>query len=506
MFTFCTAEDPRPSAGAEHLLRQQDEIIAALRAQLQQRDEIIAALRAQLQQREAVIAAQQEQNALLQEQVTRLQEQVRRLQEQLDDLNRTNKRQATPFARRKHVSQPKRPGRKKGQGRFSYRRRPAPTAVRETKIEPLVCCPACGGPVSARKKHEQYVVDIPPVEPVITRYVTESGYCAHCRQRVRSRHPEQTSAATGAAGVVIGPRAKALAADLKHRLGLSYGKVSDLVGEVFHLGVTRSGRQQGDIRLAEHFRPVYEELVRTLRASAVVHGDETGWRIGTLAAWLWVFTNQETTVYTIRGSRGHEVVVDILGREFRGTLVSDCFRAYDHRELAAWLKQKCVGHLLRNLSELEESKTRGAVRFARAVTALLRAALALKGEKADLPDTVFAERAAALEQRLDALIDERRRFTDPDNARFAKRLRKQRPHLLRFLYVDGLEATNERAERQLRPAVITRKTNGCNRTEGGAEAHAILASVLATCRQRASSILDFLVQAQRSTAPALGPP
>ena len=57
-------------------------------------------------------------------------------------------------------------------------------------------------------------------------------------------------------------------------------------------------------------------------------------------------------------------------------------------------------------------------------------------------------------------------MTDRDNVRFVKRLRKHRPHLLRFLYVEGLEATNNQAERQLRPAVITRKTAGCNRTEG----------------------------------------
>jgi len=485
VFAFCTAEDPRPAAGAEYMLRQQDEIIAGLRAQLQQRD--------------AVIAAQQEQ-------IAQLRERVRQLQEQLDDLNRTNKRQATPFARRKHVSQPKRPGRKKGQGRFSYRRRPAPSEARETKEAPLACCPECGGSLSDRADHEQFVVDIPKVKPVITRYVTHSGYCAHCRKRVRSCHPEQISAATGAAGVVVGPRAKALAADLKHRLGVSYGKISELVNDVFELGVTRSGWQQGGARLAKQARPVYEGLVQALQESAVVHTDETGWRIGTLATWLWVFTNQEVTVYTIRPSRGHEVVLDILGAEFKGVLASDCFRAYDAQSLEDWLKQKCVGHLLRNLSEMEASKTRGAVRFARDVTALLREAIALKGEKADLPDEVFAERAAALEQRLDALIDERRRFTDPDNARFAKRLRKQRPHLLRFLYVDGLDATSNLAERQLRPAVITRKTNGCNRTDGGAEVHSILASILATCRQRAVPILDFLVAVQRSPALALAPP
>ncbi len=153
----------------------------------------IAELERQLQQRDASIA-------VLQVEVSHLQELVRQLREQLDEANRKGKRQATPFARAKRVERPKRPGRKKGQGRFSYRRPPAPPQVHETKVTPLEGCPACGGPVSARKQHEQYVVDIPPVEPVITRYVTESGYCAHCRKRVRSRHPEQISAATGAAG------------------------------------------------------------------------------------------------------------------------------------------------------------------------------------------------------------------------------------------------------------------------------------------------------------------
>jgi hypothetical protein len=62
------------------------------------------------------------------------------------------------------------------------------------------------------------------------------------------------------------------------------------------------------------------------------------------------------------------------------------------------------------------------------------------------PD-LFAQRAATLEAELDALIDPQQRLTDPDNLRLAKRLRKQRPHVLRFLYVDGLDATNNQAER-----------------------------------------------------------
>ena len=458
------------------------------------RDQRIAELETQLRERDQLIAA--------------LQEKVQHLEEELKKTKRAGKRQAAPFARKKRVAKPKRPGRKKGQGRFSYRRKPAPEEVKETKEAALDCCPKCGGSLTERKEHEQFVVDIPPVEPEITRYVTHSGYCSCCQQRVRSRHADQISDATGAAGVVVGPRAKALAVDMKHRLGLSYGKVCDLLEDAFGLRVSRGGWYQADVRLADQAQPVYEGLVEMLRESAVVHVDETGWRIGTLSAWLWVFTNRETTVYTIRQSRGHEVVVDILGTEFAGVLNSDCFLAYDAKALDDWLKQKCVGHLLRNLSEMEASKTRGAVRFARNVTALLQEALRLKAEKPDLPAEIFTERAARVEERLDQLIHERRQFTDPDNARFAKRLRKHREHLLRFLYVDELDATNNQAERQLRPAVITRKTTGCNRVADGAEAHSILASVLATCHQRAIPILDFLVELQRAAGnpPSLGPP
>jgi hypothetical protein len=212
---------------------------------------------------------------------------------------------------------------------------------------------------------------------------------------------------------------------------------------------------------------------------------------------LWVFANAEMTVYTIADNRSSDVVVEMLGEKFSGILASDGFRAYDQVRLSEWLKQKCLAHLLRDLKEMQETKGGGALRFARDGTALLQAALALKKEKASLAPADFARRAGELEARLDGLIARKRYLTDPDNRRFARRLHRHRPHLLRFLYVDGLQPTNNLAERQLRPAVITRKTNGCNRSKKGAETHSILASVLATCRQHSIPILDYLVRLQR---------
>ena len=97
-----------------------------------------------------------------------------------------------------------------------------------------------------------------------------------------------------------------------------------------------------------------------------------------------------------------------------------------------------------------------------------------------------------MEERLDRLIAEGRKFTDPDNARLARRLRKQREHLLTFLDREGVEPTNNRAERALRPAVIVRKTGGCNRVPRGARTHAVLASILATAKQQGKAPLMYL--------------
>jgi len=454
------------------------------------KDKRIAELEQQLSQAMAIIQRQQKQ-------IERLQQLSTQLQAEVEELKRAGKRQATPFARRHWVEQPKRPGRKAGKGKFARREKPSLKEVNETKTATLSGCPECGGKLRERHKHEQFMMDLPEVQPVITRFITYSGYCGHCHKRMRSWHPDQISQASGAAGVVVGPRAKALAADLKHRLGASYAKVSEALDDAFGLRVSRSGWCQADQRLTRTARPVYEELLETIRKCSVVYADETGWRIGTLAAWLWVFTNSEATVYAIRDNRSSDVVVDILGREFKGILASDGYVAYDQQRLRTWLKQKCVGHLLRELKEMQESKSGRALHFARQVTIVLQEALALKAQKSSLDPLSFFQRARDLEARLDTLMGPQRRLTDRDNARFANRLRKHRPHLLRFLYVDSLEPTNNQAERMLRPAVITRKTNGCNRTKSGADTHAILSSVLVTARQHSIPILNYLVQLQR---------
>ena len=361
------------------------------------KDQQISELQEQLSQALEIIQKQQKQ-------IERLEQRLQQQQEELEYLKRIGKRQATPFARRHWVEKPKRPGRKAGKGRFAHRELPNVGKIHETKEVKLHGCPACGSRLEAIRKQEQFVTDIPVVEVQTTRFVTYSGYCTACHKRVRSQHPEQTLLATGTAGVMVGPRAKALAADLKHRLGVSYGKVSEVLNDAFGLQVSRSGWCQADQKLARTARPVYEELLEVIRQCSVVNADETGWRIGTLSAWLWVFTQREVTVYTIRANRSSDVMLDVLGTHFSGVLTSDGHLAYDDRRLSDWLKQQCLSHLLRDLKDMNETKTGRALQFARQATSLLQEALALKREKPTLPSRTFSHQARALEARLDLLI------------------------------------------------------------------------------------------------------
>jgi transposase len=433
----------------------------------------------------------------LQAQLKRLQAQLKEAQDRIRDLEeqlRRGRRQAAPFSKDEPKADPKPPGRRPGQGRFTHREPPPEEEIQRTIAVPLERCPDCGGELTEQTCHEQTQVDLPKVEPEVVRFRTQSGYCPRCGRRVRSRHPQQVSEATGAAGVSLGPRAVALAADLKHRLGIPYRKITELFETAFGLPVSAGGLCQADARLAKKAEPLYCELVEAIRRCASVHADETGWRIGVLSCWLWVFTSQKITVYTIEKRRSHEVVVEILGRQFTGVLVCDCFKAYDAKALEEWLQQKCFAHFLYELSKLAREKSRGAVRFPRALLTLLREALRLGEERPKLSEEEFQHRFLKLEERLDALIAEERQFSDPDNARLAKRLRKQRRHLFTFLKVEGVEATNNRAERALRPAVVVRKTGGCNRSERGAKKHAVLASLLVTAKQQGGDPLEALGQ------------
>ncbi len=428
--------------------------------------------------------------AALEERVARLEADLQALKVLLDTAQRRGKRQATPFSKGEPKAAPKKPGRKVG---HPAAHRAIPEKVDRTEEAPLPpACPDCGGAVVEDKVQTQYQIDVPrPIPVTVTQFNLHVGHCADCGQRLQGRHPEQTSDATGAAAVQIGPNALGLAAELKHGMGIPFGKVARILSSATELDLSRAALARASQRLARKCQPTYARLIVRLRQSEVVHVDETGWKIGGHSAWLWVFTNADLSLYVIDPSRAHQVVKAILGSDYAGVLVSDCSRsvAYDPLPDA---QSKCVGHLLRRCHEVQAMKTGRAVQFTRDLARLLRTASTLKARREHYSAHGYRVACGRLEAALDRLLE--RHLTDPDNARFAKLLRKQRPRLLTFLYHAAVPPTNNAAERELRPAVVVRKTGGCNRTEAGADAHAILATRtrLRTCQKQGFDPVEML--------------
>src|SRR4051812_47420369 len=264
-------------------------------------------------------------------QIDELRAEVERLKAELEQSRRAGKRQAAPFSMGPPKAHPKRPGRKPGHPP-SHRPAPPPQQVNRTVEVPLPeTCPECHVPLDDAPVvvHDQYQIDLPEPRPVITRFRVPVTRRPACYRRIRGRHPEQTSDALGAAAVQYGPRLLGFAADLKHRIGASYRKCSSILLTLTGLVVASAALVRSSHRLRRLAQPSYDRLVEVARQGAVQHVDETGWKIGGRSAWLWVFADEHATLYRIRKSRGHEVVIEVLGEGYAGVLVSDCFLASD---------------------------------------------------------------------------------------------------------------------------------------------------------------------------------
>jgi transposase len=209
-------------------------------------------------------------------------EENRALRAELDKARRAGKRQAAPFSRDSKKPDPQRPGRKPGEvyGAKARRQPPAPEEIDEQRDAPLPgCCPDCGGDVVFDRMGVQFQEEIVPARTVKRRYEVALGHCAGCDRKVHGAHPDQTSAALGAAGVTLGPVALALAAWLHTGLGVPMTKVAVILQRLGGLSVTPGGLYAALHRIAADGDATYHALIDALRHSDSVAADETGWRI-----------------------------------------------------------------------------------------------------------------------------------------------------------------------------------------------------------------------------------
>ena len=245
--------------------------------------------------------------------------------------------------------------------------------------------------------------------------------------------------------------------DTVHQLRLSVGAIVSAIHQT-----------------AQQAQPAVAQVLDRIRASPVVHADETGWRQNGANGYVWTFSTP-TERYFLRRGRGKAVVDEALGESFSGVLVSDCYAAYHHYDGP---KQRCWAHLLRDIHDLRTRYPDAAplARWADAIHGIYDRAKAFTHPQAKRRRTA----QLALERQLLAFCQPFRHDPSATQAKLCRRIERHIRELFVFVAEPDVAADNNLAERSLRHLVISRKVSGGTRSEQGTERKMTLASIFGT--------------------------
>jgi len=419
-----------------------------------------------------------------------LKEENKQLREELSSLKTTvsavvarsigAKADSSPNNKKKH-QQPS--GRKNG---HEGRSRKKPLHI-DARVElDQITCPKCGGYLSENPTdtYTRVVEDIVPAKLVVTEYAVRRRYCRRCGRQVSTSIPNVID---GGSNERFGLRLMLLIVSLK-LLGLSYAKISSLFELLFNLDVTDAAIEHSVMKIAEAFGPRYEELKSDLGKEKSLNGDETSWPIKGKNHWLWAFVGKWSVVYEIDRSRGKTVPLNVLGRDYHGTVISDSWPAWNY---VGKKHQRCLQHYRRDVDDTLTYKSPGKefLPFARKLKRILNDAI-----KIGRIVNVKRDRARAknrFERRIEKLIESNEAVQEKNCKRFIKRLKREKNMLFTFLDEKGVDWNNNAAERAIRPSVVIRKITYGNQSTKGADAHKVLMSISETCKLRGVNFYDY---------------
>lgn len=243
---------------------------------------------------------------------------------------------------------------------------------------------------------------------------------------------------------------------------------------------------------ADKVQQAAQAIKKRVRKSAIVHGDETGWREGGQNGYIWCFCTPEgERYYEYDHSRAGAVVKRILGTQFKGTLVTDFYAAYNDLPCE---HKRCWAHLLRDLHKLkEEHKDNEQVlswtEQLRRLYDIAQDAIRGKGLWGRWPPTqrqremLYIELVEGVAQLAGPYANAKEHGTHPCHT-LSKRLMLHQDSLFQFVLQSGLSADNNLAERSIRPVVVMRKVSGGTQSERGSRTRITLASLFGTWRTK----------------------
>lgn len=447
-------------------------------------------------------------NQALREENARLREENTRLKKRINDLERQGKKYTAPHSREALKADPQRPGRKPGQGTFTYRQVPE-SITEEITVSVPNRCPACDflGELQLSHFEKASITELPAgMRGQVTVYNVPVMICPQCGQKVRGEHPDLAAGQCGATAHRIGPRLAAVVQTLHHELGVSERKIPRLLAMTVGLSLTQGAINQAAQRLAQDGGLLAEEVLaleERLRGAAYVHHDDTGWRMNGQQAWVSAYRSEDVALFKANRRHTAAELYAVLKDSFAGTLICDRFVTYDAQQFAEVPQQKCLSHVIRNIADVAE-QVQGRAGRALAYVLKLKAAFQeaitvhrdfVEGRCHERHFRIRADRVRRLVNRLLKRTDLRTKESERLRAGLWKQ--HQRGRLLLFLEKPSLPPTNNAAERQLRSVVLARKVSQCSKNERGATTYMRIKSITETARLRGHDPVDVLMALRR---------
>lgn len=350
-------------------------------------------------------------------------------------------------------------------------------------------CDGCGASLEhvandpSPKRHQ--VTELPEIQPIVTEYQQHRLKCPCCGHVTLAKLPAGVPPGQFGPGVVTAVTMLGGLCRLSQRLTVT------VLENLFHLEIS-TGMISKLQRIGQRsLQPVHDEIAEHVRQSEIVHADETSWREVNTKAWLWTAISQSATLFRICPSRSSTAARQLLGEEFAGTVITDRYGSYN------WIddekRQFCWAHLLRDFQAMIDVGGEAGEIGQRAKTAGQKLIHKWKQSKSGIIQrATFQQHVRRLHDEIFSAVQDGLSCGDAKTEGVCCELFKKWDCLWTFTKVDGVEPTNNIAERAVRHGVIWRKLSQGTQSKSGSRYVETILSVLATCRQNSLNAFKFV--------------
>jgi transposase len=364
------------------------------------------------------------------------------------------------------------------------------TAVLDLKPE---YCRACSRELTGAdpEPYRHQVIDIPKITPTVHEYRLHSLQCAGCATATQAVVPD------GVPTGMFGPRLQAVVAVASGSYRMSKRTIEEMLQDFFGVEISLGSIAKLEQSTSEALAMPVQEVAEQIKKAPVVHADETGWYQRSKRAWLWVVASAQLACFLVSHSRGAQVAKQLLGESFAGFLISDRWSAY------AWVdvkrRQLCWAHLFRQFVGFQDYGDKAA-KFGMALAALAEDMFALWHQVRDgtLSRSSFQSQMKPIERVIVAYLRACAGLSVAKVAGRAREILALEDALWTFVRYEGIEPTNNHAERLVRHGVLWRKSSFGTDSEAGSRFVERILTTVATLRLQKRNVLDYVEHACRS--------